>query len=69
MRSMRMAALAVAMTLVFSGLALARDHDDSIITGTITTSNDHYKDKHDDRHHDWDRDRDHRLVERQSRPE
>ena len=27
MRSMKMAALAVAMTLMFSGLALARDHD------------------------------------------
>src|SRR5678815_5418302 len=54
MRSMRMVALAVAMTLMFSGLALARDHDQ-------------YKDKHDrwdkhgdrDRHHDRDRDRDH----------
>src|SRR6476661_2048988 len=51
MRSMKMAALAVAMTLMFSGLALARDHDQ-------------YKDKHDrwenhgdrDRHHDRDRD-------------
>ncbi len=49
MRSIRLAALAVAMTLAFSGLALARDHDD---------------DKHDrwdkhadrDRHHDHDRD-------------
>jgi hypothetical protein len=40
MRSMRLAALAVAMTLAFSGLALARDH------------NDHYKDKHVDHHHD-----------------
>ena len=62
MRSMRLAALTVAMTLAFSGLALARDHDDrykEIITGTITTSNDHYKDRHEDRHHDWDRDRDH----------
>ena len=53
MRSMKMAALAVAMTLMFSGLALARDHDQ-------------YRDKHDrwddhgdrDRHHDRDRDRD-----------
>ena len=36
MRSMRLAALAVAMTLAFSGLALARD--------------DHYKDKHVDHH-------------------
>ncbi len=35
MRSMRLAALAVAMTLVFSGLALARDHDD-----------DHHRDDH-----------------------
>ena len=55
MRSMRLAALTVAMTLAFSGLALARDHDDD--TKTIIT--DHYKDKHEDRHHDWDRDRDH----------
>ena len=39
MRSMRMAALAVALTLAFSGLALARD--------------DHYRDKHEDHHHDW----------------
>ena len=54
MRSMKMAALAVAMTLMLSGLALARDHDQ-------------YRDKHDrwdnhgdrDRHHDRDRDRDH----------
>ena len=51
MRSMKMAALAVAITLMCSGLALARD-------------NDHDKDKHDrwfkhddhDRHHDHDRD-------------
>jgi len=43
MRNMKMAALAVAMTLMFSGLALARDHDQ-------------YKDKHDhwDKHHDRD---------------
>ena len=38
MRSMKMAALAVAMTLMFSGLALARDHDrrtkTSMIAGT-----------------------------------
>jgi hypothetical protein len=54
MRSMRLAAVVVAMTLAFSGLALARDHDD-------------HKDKHVDHHHDsnhaWDhvrnRDRDH----------
>jgi len=51
---MRLAALAVAMTLAFSGLALARDHDD-------------HKDKRVDHHHDsnhardhvWNRDRDH----------
>ena len=51
MRSIRLAALTVAMTLAFSGLALARDHDD-----------DHDRDKHADRHHDrdHDRDRDHR---------
>jgi Ni/Co efflux regulator RcnB len=48
MRSMRLAALAVAMTLAFSGLALARDHDD-----------DHNRDKHADRHHDSNHDRDH----------
>ncbi len=53
MRSMRMAALAVAMTLLFSGLALARDHDDK-------DRHDHW-DKHADRdrHHDRDHDRDH----------
>lgn len=51
MRSMKLAALAVAMTLMFSGLALARDHDDY--------KNDHW-DKHGDhdRHHDHDRDHD-----------
>ena len=49
MRSIRLAALAVAMTLAFSGLALARDHDDD----------DHPRDQHADRHHDWDHDRDH----------
>ena len=55
MRSMRLAALAVAMTLAFSGLALARDH------------NDHWKDKHVNNHHEenhawdhvWNRGRDH----------
>jgi len=52
MRSMRMAALAVVMTLMFSGLAVARDHD-------------HDKDKYDknDKHDHWykhaDRDRKH----------
>jgi hypothetical protein len=51
MRSIRLAALTVAMTLAFSGLVLAWDHDD-----------DHDRDKHADRHHDrdHDRDRDHR---------
>ena len=43
MRSMKMAALAVAMTLMFSGLALARDNDHdktktNMITGTSTTT-------------------------------
>lgn len=55
MRSMRMAALAVAMTLLFSGLALARDHDDK-------DRHDHWYNHDDhDRHHDRDkwRDRDH----------
>ena len=52
MRSMRMAALAVVMTLMFSGLALARDHDHD------NDKHDHW-DKHTDRdrHHDGDRDR------------
>ena len=61
MRSMRVAALAVAMTLMFSGLAMARDHDDH--------KRDHrdsgHWDKKVDRHqvsnhvwdHDWKRDR------------
>jgi hypothetical protein len=49
MRSMRLAALTVAMTLAFGGLALAGDHDD-----------DHHRDKHEDRRHDGDHDRDHR---------
>jgi len=54
MRSMRMAALAVAMTLMFSGFALARDHDKD------NNKHDHW-DKHADRdrHHDRDRDQDH----------
>ena len=53
MRSMKMAALAVAMTLMFSGLALARDHDQ------YNRQADRW-DKHGDRdrHHDRDRDRD-----------
>ncbi|HYM06414.1 MAG TPA: hypothetical protein VEU11_07620 [Terriglobales bacterium] len=49
---MRMAALAVAITLMFSGLALARDHDDH-----------KYKEDHADRRHDsnynWRRGEDH----------
>jgi hypothetical protein len=40
-----MAALAVAMTLAFSGLALARDHDDDH----------HYRDKHESSHDNWKR--------------
>ena len=64
MRSMRLAALTVAMTLAFSGLALARDHDDDRHRDDHY-KNDHYKDRHDDRHHDWDRPQP--LVE--SRPE
>ncbi len=49
MRSMRMAALAVAMTLMFGGLAFARDHD-----------REHDRDKHDhwNKHADRDRARD-----------
>jgi hypothetical protein len=43
MRSMKMAALAVAITLTFSGLALARDHDDH--------KHDHW-DKHVDHHNE-----------------
>ena len=66
MRSMKMAALAVAMTLMFSGLALARDHDDY--------KNDHWdkhsdRDRHHDRdHHDkkwWDHDHDRGRLERE----
>ena len=56
MRSMRLAALTVAMTLAFSGLALARDHDDDRHRDDHYR-NDHYKDRHDERHHDWDRNR------------
>jgi hypothetical protein len=54
MRSMRMAALAVAMTLMCSGLALARDHDHD------NDNNKHDRwDKHADRdrHHESDHDR------------
>ena len=58
MRSMRMAALAVAITLMFSGLALARDHDDHKYHDYK------YKDNHADRRHDsnhdnWRRGEDH----------
>jgi len=54
MCSMRMAALAVAMTLMFSGLALARDHDPD------NNKHDHW-DKHTDRdrHHEREHDRNH----------
>ncbi len=40
MRSMRMAALAVAITLMFSGLALARDHDITRINGQTVDHHD-----------------------------
>lgn len=63
MRSMRLAAWTVAMTLAFGGLALARDHDDH-------SKNDYYKDndsKHDrypDKYQDRHRDRDHQWENR-----
>lgn len=51
MRSMRMAALAVAMTLMFSGFALARDHDQD------NNKHDQWANHADrDRHHHRDRD-------------
>ena len=61
MRSTRMAALAVAITLMFSGLAMARDHDDH---KRDHREKDHWNQKV-DRHqvsnhvwdHDWKRDR------------
>src|ERR1700682_3882545 len=54
MRSIRMAALAVAMTLMFSGFALARDQDQD------NNTHDHWDNHADhDRHHDRDRDQDH----------
>jgi hypothetical protein len=60
MRSMRLAAATVAMTLAFGGLALARDQNDHYQSDH---HNEHYKDRHQDRHHDsdrdWHRDRDH----------
>jgi hypothetical protein len=60
MRTMRLAALIVAMTLAFGGLALARDHDDRYKDDHRRDDykHDRYKDKHEDRHHDWDRGRD-----------
>jgi hypothetical protein len=62
MRSIRMAALAVAMTLMFSGFALARDHDQD------SKKNDHW-DKHADRdrHRDGDRNQHHDRWEDRDR--
>ena len=58
LRTMRMAALGVAFTLAFSGLALARDDDDNQNHGrTKGHDRDHNRDRH-DRDHDKDRDRD-----------
>jgi hypothetical protein len=53
MRSIRMAALAVAMTLAFSGLALARDHDKN----NWDKHGDHDRRDHDrhDNDHNWNR--------------
>jgi hypothetical protein len=52
MKSMKMAALAIVMTLMFSGLALARDHDDD------KPKNDHWDRQADrDRNHERDHDR------------
>jgi hypothetical protein len=56
MKSMKLATLAVAMTLMFSGLALARDHDD-YKNDRWDKHGDH--DRHHDRDHDKWRDRDH----------
>ena len=67
MRSMRMAALAVAMTLMFSGFALARDHDKD-----DNNKRDHWDQRGDrnrqDRGHDhWQsRDRDYNRERQQS---
>ena len=61
MRSMKMAALAVAMTLMFSGLALARDHDHD------KDKNDHW-DKHGDRDRHHDRDHDCNVITTRPRP-
>ena len=61
MQRIRLAALAVAMTLAFSGLAWARDHDDD----------DHHRDQRADRHQDRDhdrwREREHERWERENR--
>jgi hypothetical protein len=62
MQSLRLAALTVAMTLAFSGLSLARDHDDPYKDDHHKHdhykddhhNNDHYKDRHES-NHDWDR--------------
>jgi len=58
MRTMRMAALAVIMTLTFSGLGMARDHNDD---------DDWRHDRHHDRDRDHDRWRDHERHERWER--
>jgi hypothetical protein len=58
LRTMRMAALAVAIMLAFSGLALARDDDDNQNRGgTKAHDRNHDRDRH-DRDHDKDRDSD-----------
>ena len=63
MRSMRLAALTVAVTLALTGLSVAGDHDYFDRHKDDHSKHDHYKDKHED-HHDWghvfnhDRDRD-----------
>ena len=60
MRSMRMAALAVVMTLMFSGLAVARDHDHDKNDYDKHDKHDHwYKHADRDRNHDRDHDRNH----------
>lgn len=56
MRNIRLAALTVAMALAFSGLALARDHDDRYKDDHHKDDrykHDRYKDNHDDRDHRW----------------
>ncbi len=63
MRSMRLAAWTVAVTLALTGLSVAGDHDYKD-HNKHDHYHDHYKDKHEDRRHDWgnvfnhDRDRD-----------